>query len=67
MATQAQVDALRTAAATGVLEVRFADGRTVKYASPKELLDAAAQMQALIASTDFGRTTLAAFDRTESR
>lgn len=62
MASQSDIDALRSAAARGVLEVRFADGRSVKYASPSEMLTAAAQLQGA-ATTEFQRTTFASFAR----
>lgn len=35
--TTAQYDALKAAIATGALEVRYADGRTVKYRSLQEM------------------------------
>lgn len=63
MTTQADVDALRAAAARGVLTVRFADGRQVTYASPTELLTIAAKLEGQIASADFPRTTYTGFAR----
>jgi hypothetical protein len=63
MATQAEIDALRSAAARGVLEVRHADGRMVKYATPQQLLDAAAQLQVMVSGSDFSRTTTSSFAR----
>jgi hypothetical protein len=65
MATQAEIDALRSAAAKGVLQVRLPNGSQVVYATPQQMLDAAAQLQAQLAGSDFDRTTLAGFDRTE--
>jgi hypothetical protein len=57
MASQADVDTLRTLAASGVTMVQFADGRRVQYASPKEMLDAASRLEALIPTATFERTT----------
>jgi hypothetical protein len=63
MATQAEVDALRTNAARGVLEVRAADGSTVKYASPAEMLRVADALESRIGTVAFNRTTFASFAR----
>jgi len=52
MATTAEIiAALQTALAKGVLEVRSADGETVRFASPKDLADAIAKLQG---ETDLG-------------
>ena len=37
--TQSDIDALKEAIATGASEVRYADGRTVKYRSLAEMKD----------------------------
>lgn len=63
MATQAEVDALRDAVARGVVEVRFADGRSVKYASPTEMLKVAAELEGRIQAASFQRTTFTSFAR----
>jgi hypothetical protein len=63
MATQAEIDALRSAAARGVLEVRGSDGRTVKYASPSEMLKVAAEIEGLLTTATFQRTTFTSFVR----
>ena len=64
MATQEDVDALRSAAARGIVSVRFADGRQVTYAGPREMLEAASHMQALVVDpARSARTTLSSFDR----
>lgn len=63
MATQAEVDALRAAAARGVTQVRSADGSQVTYASPAEMLQVAAQLETQIGSAAFQRTTFASFAR----
>jgi hypothetical protein len=63
MPTQADIDAMRDTAASGVLEVRFADGRTVKYASPADLLKAAAELEGRLQAATFQRTTFTGFAR----
>lgn len=63
MATQADVDALRDRAMQGVLEVRFSDGRTVKYANPAEMLRIAAEMEGRIQGGSFQRTTFTSYVR----
>lgn len=60
---QADIDAMRAAAAAGVLEVRFSDGRSVKYASPSEILAVAAQLQGVATGGTFDRTTYTSFAR----
>lgn len=64
MATQADIDALTAAmAANGsVLEVRFSDGRTVKYRSIAEMSQAIAVLRREMTAT-MNRTTLSAFAR----
>lgn len=62
--TQDQVDALRSAAARGVLEVRQPDGRMVKYDSLSAMLDAADRLEELVSSAaEFPRTTGTSFAR----
>jgi hypothetical protein len=61
--TQADIDALRATAARGVTEVRNADGQTVKYASPTEMLRVAAEMEGRLQSATFQRTTFTSFAR----
>lgn len=61
--TQTEVDALRAAAARGVLELRGPDGRMVKYDSLSAMLNAADRLEAQIASVDFNRTTTTSFCR----
>jgi hypothetical protein len=63
MATQADIDALRDAAASGVVEVRHADGRTVKYTSPTEMLKVAADLEGRLTAATFQRTTFTSFVR----
>ena len=62
--TQAQLDALQTAAANGVLRVAYAD-RTVQFHSLDEMLRLIATMQADIAgdSASGTRTTFASPSR----
>jgi hypothetical protein len=61
--TQAEIDALRLAAARGVIEVRSANGETVKYASLEEMMRVAAELEGRIASATFQRTTFSGFAR----
>ncbi len=49
--TQTDLDALKTALATGYLNVRFSDGRSVTYRSVRELREAMAIVQADIDET----------------
>lgn len=63
MPSQADIDAMRDSAARGVVEVRFADGRTVKYASPDQLLRAAAELEGRVQAATFQRTTFTSFAR----
>lgn len=64
MATQADIDALTAAMAQNgsVLEVRFSDGRTVKYRSIGEMSQAIAVLRREM-TTPMNRTTLSAFRR----
>lgn len=62
--TQAEIDALRASALRGVLEVRHADGRQVKYASPAEMMRLAdLAEQKLAGAASFQRTTSTSFAR----
>jgi hypothetical protein len=63
MATQAEVDALRSAAARGILKVRFADGREVTYATPEQMLTTASRLEQQVAGDPFERTTYTDFRR----
>lgn len=54
--TQTQLDALNEALALGVTEVRYADGKTVKYRSIDEMLNIKAQMEGELGLTA-ARTT----------
>lgn len=63
MVTQGEIDAMRAAAARGVLQVRFADGRQVTYASPDQLLRAAAELEGRLQAGTFQRTTFSSFAR----
>lgn len=64
MATQADIDALTAAMAQNgsVLEVRFSDGRTVKYRSISEMSQAIAVLRREM-TAPMNRTTLSAFAR----
>lgn len=64
MATQADIDALTAAmAANGaVMEVRFSDGRTVKYRSIAEMSQAIAVLRREL-TAPLNRTTLSSFAR----
>jgi hypothetical protein len=64
MATQADIDALTAAMAQNgaVMEVRFSDGRTVKYRSITEMSQAIAALRREL-SVPMNRTTLSAFVR----
>jgi hypothetical protein len=57
MATQADLDAISAAIARGESEVRFADGRTVKYRSVDELKKAFGFIQGQIGTVGITRTT----------
>jgi hypothetical protein len=57
MATQADLDAISTAIARGESEVRFADGRTVKYRSIAELREAFGFLKGQIGTVGITRTT----------
>ena len=46
-----------------MLEVRGSDGRTVKYASPSEMLRIAAELEGLLTTATFQRTTFTSFVR----
>lgn len=63
MTTQADVDALITAIASNVSEVRFSDGRSVKYRSVGEMRDALGVLRQEITTVPFNRTTLSSFSR----
>lgn len=56
--TQADVDALKAAIATGALEVRYADGRYTKFRSLAEMKETLAMMQAEAAGQPPLRTVL---------
>jgi hypothetical protein len=53
--TQADLEALDAAIASGVLETRFADGRAVRYNTTGDLLRARASTAALLASQSANR------------
>jgi hypothetical protein len=57
MPTQADIDAVAAAIARGESEVRFADGRTVKYRSVAELREAYGFLAAQVSSLGIVRTT----------
>ena len=62
--TQTDVDALKAAIATGALEVRYADGRHVRYRSLADMERTLALMQGEVAGTAATpRVTYAAFSR----
>ena len=63
MATQADVDALVAAIASNVSEVRFSDGRSVKYRSVGEMRDALGVLRQEMTTVPFNRTTLSSFSR----
>jgi hypothetical protein len=63
MATQADVDALIMAIASNVAEVRFSDGRSVKYRSIGEMRDALGVLRQEMTTVPFNRTTLSSFSR----
>ena len=63
MATQADVDALVTAIASNVAEVRFSDGRSVKYRTIGEMRDALGVLRQEMTTVPFNRTTLSSFSR----
>lgn len=61
--TQAQLDALKSAAASGATEVTH-DGKTVKYRNLAEIIRLIAMMEGEIAPTNRApRSTLVRFDR----
>jgi hypothetical protein len=56
--TQGQLDTLRAAYASGVMAIRYADGKEVKYNSMSEMAVAIARIEsALAAQTTGGRAT----------
>jgi hypothetical protein len=57
MATQADLDAISQAIARGESEVRFADGRTVKYRTIGELKEAFAFLKGQVGTVGITRTT----------
>lgn len=63
--TQADIDALKAALATGALTVRAPDGRMVTYRSVDEMLRTLARMEAEVGSADGvrPRTTFASFQK----
>lgn len=63
MTTQADVDALITAIASNVAEVRFSDGRSVKYRTIGEMRDALGVLRQEMTTVPFNRTTLSSFSR----
>lgn len=62
MATQADLDRLDAAIASGVTQVRFADGRSVTYATITEMLAARAFLASQV-SVPMCRTTRSSFAR----
>lgn len=63
MTTQADIDALITAIASNVAEVRFSDGRSVKYRTIGEMRDALGVLRQEMTTVPFNRTTLSSFSR----
>jgi len=63
MTTQADVDALVAAIASNVSEVRFSDGRSVKYRTTSEMREALAILRQEMTTVPFNRTTLTSFSR----
>ena len=64
MWTQADLDALNQAMATGAMEVRFRDGRLVKYRSLAEMRSIRDEIATALGLTPEPlRTTYASFDR----
>lgn len=61
--TQSDIDALKSALRSGLLEVRYADGRTVKYRSLSEMRELLGMMQADVAAASgaSARTSVAGF------
>lgn len=57
MATQADIDALYAALARTEMEVRFADGRMVKYRTVAEIEQAISAIQRQISTDNYDRTT----------
>jgi hypothetical protein len=64
MWTQADLDALNQAIATGATEVRFRDGRLVKYRTLAEMRSIRDEMATVLGlNPEPLRTTYASFDR----
>lgn len=63
MATQADIDALEMALATGERRVRFADGREVEYRSVADIRSALGVLSARMTTAPMMRTTVTAFRR----
>lgn len=63
MATQADLDALEAALARGESEVRFSDGRLVRYRSPEELARAIAILTPRAMAAPMMRATPISFER----
>jgi hypothetical protein len=63
MATQADIDAIDRAIATGERKVRFADGREVEYRAISDLIAARGLLSVNISSVPMMRTTLTTFAR----
>lgn len=62
MATQKDIDELDAAIASGVLRVRFADGREITYRSMREMQIARGAMERLVnGAKRFQRTSVAGF------
>lgn len=62
--TQADLDAINQAMATGAMEVRFADGRLVKYRSLAEMRSIRDEIASAIGAVpESPRTTYASFSR----
>ena len=62
--SQTDVDALKAAIATGALEVKYADGRQVRYRSLSEMRQILSTMTAEVAgSTTSPRVTYSEFSR----
>lgn len=57
MATQADIDTLLAAIASGTARVRFSDGREVEYRSVGEIRDALALLRAELRTVPMMRTT----------
>ena len=62
--TQADIDTMKAAIASGILTVRHMDGRLVTYQDTADMLRALAAMeQSLTESSTSGRSTFASFRR----